>query len=169
MILRPMKPILLAVLFSTVVLTTGCKKGSETVAPAPGATPPAVGQQQPAAPKTETPAVKAPAPAAAATPAIADLPKVLAGIKDAATAEAAKAPLDAIVQQLQTAKAAAPAAAAPAAGTEALGGLSKMATDAAAKLGVSADTVAQITTLLANPAIKAVIGPTLEKLQGLLK
>ena len=52
---------------------------------------------------------------------------MLAGIKDTATATAAKAPLEAIVLQLQTAKNAAPAATT----TDALGGIGKLGAAAA--------------------------------------
>ena len=90
---------------------------------------------------------------------------MLAGIKDTATATAAKAPLEAIVLQLQTAKNAAPAATT----TDALGGIGKLVGDAAAKMGVSPEIMKQITGLMDNASVKAAIGPTLEKLQGLLK
>lgn len=157
------------VLLSTALLATACTKKAEPVTPAPL---PAAGQPAPAVQPTPAPAAVAPAAAPAApagdktvAPSVADLGKLLGGIKDAATAEAAKAPLDAIVQQLQTTKSVAPGAVTP----DSLGGLGKLAGDAAAKLGVSADTMKQITTLLDNPSVKAVIGPTLEKLQGLLK
>jgi hypothetical protein len=69
------------------------------------------------------------------------------------------------VQKLQGAKTALQGAG----GTDAQGVLGKLAGGAAAKLGVSPETMKQISTLLDNPSIKAVIGPTLEKLQGLLK
>lgn len=151
-------------LLSTALLATACTKETKAAPNTPPATPPAAGQPQPAAPNAGAPVVNK-APEAAAAPSVADLGKVLAGIKDGPTAEAAKAPLAAIVQQLEAAKKAAPAAA----GTEALSGLGKLAGDAAAKLGVSAETTKQITALLDNPSVKAVIGPTLEKLQGLLK
>ncbi|MEO6596835.1 MAG: hypothetical protein ABIP94_18990 [Planctomycetota bacterium] len=155
------------VLLSTALLATACTKKTDTPVPAAPATPPAATQPKPAAPAAPAHAVdKAATPEArAAAPSVADLGKLLSGIKDEATAKAAKTPLDAIVQQLQTTK----NAAAPAAKPDALGGLGKMAGDAATKLGVSADTVKQIGTLLNNPSVKAVIGPTLEKLQSLLK
>lgn len=148
-----MKNIACTLLISSLLLVPACTKESAAASLPPGAAP----QQTPTAPA----AGKA---APAATPAIADLPKVLAGIKDAASAEAAKGPLEGIVQQLEAAKSKA-AAAPAAAGTD----LGKLAGETATKLGISPDTVAQVTALLANPAIKAVIGPTLEKLQGLLK
>ncbi len=165
MMLRPMQPIAPVVLFSTLLLITACKKETATLTPITPPTVSADGPKKPEAPKPQVKAAPESKPAPAATTSVADLPKVLAGIKDAPTAEAAKAPLDSIVQQLQTAKNAAPAAASK----DAFGGLGKLAGDAAAKLGVSADTVATVGTLLANPTVKAVIGPTLEKLQGLLK
>ncbi len=149
------------------LLAVACTK--ETPAPTPTTPPqpaaPAAAPDQP--PKAMTVETAQPKPAAAA-PTIADLPKVLGTIVDGNTATAAKGQLEAITQQLQTAKAAAPASATGAA-KDALGGLGKLAGQAAAKLGVSADTVKQVATLLENPAIKAAIGPTLEKLQGLLQ
>ena len=169
--LCPMKHIAHRVLFSTFLLVTACTKTTEVLVPAP-ATPPVTAPAQPAQqpqPAAPAPAAAAPAPdkapAPVAAPSVADLGKLLGGIKDGATAEAAKAQLDALVNQLQTTKNATPANAA----TEGLGSLGKLAGDAATKLGVSADTVKQITTLLGNPAVKSAIGPTLEKLQGLLK
>ncbi|HEX5054013.1 MAG TPA: hypothetical protein VFZ65_19700 [Planctomycetota bacterium] len=155
------------VLLSTALLTAACTRETTTLVPDTPAKPAA---SQP--PKTETPAApvvsKAPDPAAAPAapaPSVADLGKLLGGIKDGETAKAAKGQLDAIAQQLQTTKNAVPAAASP----SALGDLGKMAGDAAAKLGVSPDVIKQIAALLADPSVKAAIGPTLEKLQGLLQ
>jgi hypothetical protein len=145
-----------ACLFTAFLLAAACTK--ESAAATPGTATP----QTPSAPAAAQPAAQPAAPTATAS--VADLPKVLAGIKDAATAEAAKAPLDAILQQLQAAKSAAGTAPAVT-GTD----LGKLAGDAATKLGASPEIVAQLGALLENPAIKAVIGPTLEKLQGLLK
>jgi hypothetical protein len=164
-----MKPILHLVLSATALLLTACSPASETPTPPAAKTPPAGAQPKPEAAVAPAPvAAPAPAPApksaAVAAPALADLGKVLGSIKDAPTAEAAKGPLDALVLQLQTAKASVPA------GTkDALGGISKLASDAAAKAGVSPEVMTQLASLLDNPTIKAVIGPTLEKLQGLLK
>jgi hypothetical protein len=160
-----MKSIASLVLFSALSLAASCSKESQAAGPGTGPAAPAAG-----APKAETPAVPktdAAKPAAqqpAATAAVADLPKILAGIKDAETAKSSKGALDTIVTQLEAAKAAAPA---PAAGGAV--DLGKIAGDTATKLGVSPETVEQVKKLLADPAIKAVIGPTLEKLQGLLK
>ncbi len=73
------------------------------------------------------------------------------------------------MQQLQAAKAAAPAGAASTvtnAANNAIGGLGKIAGDAAGKLGVGPEIVRAVTALLDTPAIKIVIGSTLEKLSG---
>lgn len=172
-----MRTTLHTALLSTALLLSACSPKPEATNPT---TPPA---NQPVAVPTPAP-VAAPAPlpdasgnpvaAPKVTPAanplpavptpIADLGKVLGNIKDGATAAAAKGGLDALVQQLSAAKTAATGGA-----EGGLGGLSKLATGAAAKAGLSPDVMATIQSLLDNPTIKAVIGPTLEKLQGLLK
>ena len=178
---RLMKSPLILALFST-VLATSCTKeaGAAPATPAapaaahtPPATPPAA--KTPAAPvaaPTAAPAVQpavtpVAAPAELKVPALADLGAFLGNIKDGASATAAKAPLEALLKQLQTTK----DAAAPAAGgaADALGGLTKAAAGIASKLGVSEDVVKQIGALLEKPEVKAAIGTTLEKLQGLLK
>jgi hypothetical protein len=155
----------LHLVLSSALLLTACSREPESNNPAP-TTPPTQEQPKPDAPKV--PPASAPTPAENTTPvappAIADLGKILGTIKDGPTAEAAKPKLDALVHQLQTAKAAVPAAA-----KDSLGGLGKLATDAAAKIGVGPEVMSQITALLQNPSVKAAIGPTLEKLQGLLK
>lgn len=161
-----MKPLSLAVLSLTTLLFTACSP-EPTPTPTPK-TPPT--QPQP------SPEVKAPTtapavmpdepvkPANVAAPALADLGKLLSTVKDAPTAEAAKPQLEALTQQLQTAKKSVSG------GTkDALGGLGKLATDAAGKLGVSSEVMTQIKTLLQDPAIAGVIGPVLQKLQGLLQ
>ena len=171
----------LHLVLSSALLITACTHEARPATPTNPETPPT--QEQPKsqgatvptptptptpAPSASTPAAHAPAPAAnqpsVAAPAITDLGKILATIKDGPTAEAAKGKLDALVQQLQTAKAAVPPVA-----KDSLGGLGKLATDAAAKTGVGTEVVRQITALLEIPAVKAAIGPTLEKLQGLLQ
>jgi hypothetical protein len=187
-----MKPILTVALFST-LFATACSKEPATPTPpanppanapantpakdlgnvpaAPNQTPPVA--QAPAVPEkpvtNEAPVAPTPTPAApVAAPSLADLPKLLASIKDGASANAAKAPLEALVSKLQTAK----DSAAPASGgnaTGALSGLSKIASDAAGKLGISEDVQKQIGALLEKPEVKAALGATLEKLKGLLK
>lgn len=186
-----MKSILTVALFST-LFATACSK--EPATPTPPANPPANAPANapakdlgnvPAAPNQTPPVVQAPpvaekeivtepatpTPAApVAVPSLADLPKLLASIKDGASANAAKAPLEALVSKLQTAKDS--AAAAPASGgtaSGALSGLTKIASDAAGKLGISEDVQKQIGALLEKPEVKAAIGATLEKLKGLAK
>ncbi len=139
--------------------TPAAKMPAEAPATTPTPTPAPVVAAKPAEPTP--PAAATPV----AVPTLAELPKLLAGITNSATATSAKAPLEALVQQLQTQK----AAAAPAAKTDTLGGLGKLATEAAAKVGLSPELTKQIGTLLENPEVKAVLGQTLEKLQGLMK
>ncbi len=162
-----MKADLRIAVFSIVLLASACTSKTDPAVPtAPPAGAPAKPETaMPKAASVDQAPASAVAPAAAPAPALSDLGKVLGSIKDAGTAGAAKGQLDALVQQLQTAKNAAPAAGAK----EALGAIGKVAGDAMGKLGISPDAAKQVATLLENPAIKAVIGPTLEKLQALLK
>ncbi len=163
-----MTSMLRSALFTLPLLVVACT--SETkVTPAEGQPQTQTPAQTPAQTPTQTPTQTPAQPAAAnapeaSAPALADLGKILGAIKDGTTAAAAKPSLDALVQQLEAAKTKAAANA-----TDALGGLGKVAADAAAKLGVGPEVVQQITALLDLPAVKAAIGPTLEKLQGLIK
>lgn len=99
-----------------------------------------------------------------------DLGRLLAGIQDGPTAEAAKGPLTAALPQLQSALAGAKAGgeAAGAGSAEAGAGANKMVQDVLAKFGLGAGTVDTITGLLGNPAVKSAIGPLLDQLKGLL-
>lgn len=119
----------------------------------------------------EAPAVPATTDAAAApaAPSI-DLGKLLGGITDGSTATAAKSPLESAVAQLKTALAGADAKAKVDAATgnaDASGG-KKMVDEVLAKFGLGGETVGQITALLQNEQVKAVLGPTLEQLKSLL-
>lgn len=109
------------------------------------------------------------AAAAQAAPTI-DLGKLLGGITDGNTATAAKSPLESAVAQLKTALAGADAKAkvdAAAGNADASAG-KKMVDDVLAKFGLGGETVGQITALLQNEQVKAVLGPTLEQLKSLL-
>jgi hypothetical protein len=164
-------------LFTVALLLGGCSKAepaqaANTPTPPAAATPPAADAPATPAPKVSNHVPQAPTdatqPAApAAAPTLADLPGLLAGIKDGATATAAKGKLDALVTMLEQKKLATEAkdAKAPAATGLDLG---KLAGSAMEKLGVSAETTKQITDLLAKPEVKAAIGTSLEKLKGLL-
>lgn len=142
------------------------------------------------APKVEAPKVDAPKPAAPTNPLnqladaakaaagnaqqpapveapkVEDLGKVLGGITDGPTAQAAKSKIESLIQQLKAAK--------NVATSGQLGGdLGKIAGAAAAKAGVDltalkAEAKKQVDSLLGNASIKAAIGPTLEQLKGLL-
>lgn len=104
--------------------------------------------------------------AAAATKSF-DVNKLLGGISDKPTAEAAKGPLEAVVAQL---KGLMGGASNPAAGgaADASTGMKKLSTDVLAKFGISGDTVGMITGLLGNPAVSGAIGPVLNQLKGLI-
>lgn len=107
--------------------------------------------------------------AAPAAPTI-DLGKLLAGITDGGTATAAKSPLESAVAQLKAALAGADAKAKVDAATgnaDAAGG-KKLVDEVLAKFGLGGETVGQITALLQNEQVKAVLGPTLEQLKSLL-
>lgn len=90
-----------------------------------------------------------------------DVNKLLAGITDGKSAEAAKGPLDSVVASLKGMVGGGGAA-------DATTGTKKLSSDALAKFGISADTMGLITSLLGNPAVTAVIGPTLNQLKGLI-
>ena len=115
-------------------------------------------------------ALQAQAQAATAAPSI-DLGKLLGGITDTSSATAAKSPLETAVAQLKTALTSADAKAkieATAGGSADASGGKKMVDEVLAKFGLGSGTVAQITSLLQNEQVKAVLGPTLEQLKGML-
>ncbi|MBL8729839.1 MAG: hypothetical protein JNM25_15535 [Planctomycetes bacterium] len=89
-----------------------------------------------------------------------DVNKLLAGITDGVTAEAAKGPLDSVVASLKGMAGGAVA--------DATSGVKKLGADTLAKYGITGETMGLITGLLDNPAVTAVIGPTLNQLKGLL-
>lgn len=164
-------------LFSTTFVFTACGSSTEAAANAPASGSPAnASSAQPPAPvyskAPETPAAKPPVPAANAptnAPAdpTADLGKLLSTITDGPTAQAAKAKLETVIQSLEGMK--------NAATSGQLGAdLGKLAGAAASKVGVDlagwkVAAEKQVTSLLANPAVKGAIGPTLDRLQALLK
>lgn len=116
-----------------------------------------------------TPAMPSDAAAAPVAPTI-DLGKLLGGITDSNTASAAKSPLESAVAQLKTALAGADAKAkidATTGNADASGG-KKLVDEVLAKFGIGGETVGQITALLQNEQVKAVLGPTLEQLKSLL-
>jgi hypothetical protein len=92
-----------------------------------------------------------------------DVNKLLGGITDGPSAEAAKGPLDAAIASLKGMLTTGDGTTA-----EASGGMKQLGTDALAKFGISGDTLGMITGLLANPAVASVIGPTLNQLKSLL-
>ncbi len=115
------------------------------------------------------PAVPTDAAAAPAAPTI-DLGKLLGGITDGDTATAAKSPIESAVAQLKAALSGANAKAQVDAATgnaDAAGG-KKLVDEVLAKFGLGGETVGQITALLQNEQVKAVLGPTLEQLKSLL-
>lgn len=95
-----------------------------------------------------------------------DINKILGGITDKPSAEAAKGPLESAVASLKgmlgtdSAAGGAPA--------EASGGMKKVSADVLATFGVTGDTMGMITGLLGNPAVTAVIGPVLNQLKGMI-
>lgn len=99
-----------------------------------------------------------------------DIGAMLGGITDQPSAEAAKSPLEAAVTQLKTALGAAETAAKveQTAGTTDAAGARSMLDGVLAKFGLGAGTADQITALLQNDQVKAVLGSTLEQLKGLL-
>ena len=108
-------------------------------------------------------------PQAPAAPTIA-LGKLLGGIPDGGTATAAKSPLESAIAQLKAALAGADAKAkvdAAAGNADASAG-KKLVDEVLAKFGLGSGTVGQITALLQNEQVKAVLGPTLEQLKSLL-
>lgn len=110
------------------------------------------------------------APAAPANAPAIDLGKLLAGITDGGTATAAKSPLESAVEQLKAALAGADAKTKVDAATgnaDAAGGR-KLVDEVLAKFGIGGETVGQITALLQNEQVKAVLGSTLEQLKSLL-
>lgn len=166
-------------LVSTTVLFAACSKPTEAATQPPAnanaPVPPASPADVPAAPAPqpgkvpESPTNK---PVAApvtppAVPTMADLGKLLGSITDGPTAEAAKTQIEAVIQSLESTK--------KAATSGQLGSdLGKLAGAAAAKVGVDlaalkSAAMQQVTDLLARPAVKDAIGPTLDRLQSLLK
>ena len=101
-----------------------------------------------------------------------DLVKLLGGVTDGASAEAAKGPLETGIGALKKALAGADAKAkldgAAGGNTDTAGTAKKMASDVLAKFGLGAGTVDSIAKLLDNPAVKSAIGPMLEQLQGMI-
>ncbi len=89
-----------------------------------------------------------------------DVNKLLAGITDAKTAEAAKGPLDAVVASLKGLAGGAVA--------DASTGAKKLSADTLAKYGITGETMGLISGLLATPAVSSLIGPTLNQLKGLI-
>jgi hypothetical protein len=96
-----------------------------------------------------------------------DLGKLLAGIKDGPSAQAAKSPLEAGIAQLKTALAGAKQ---PAAGgtTGAAGGANNMVADVLAKFGLGSGSLGVINALMQNQAVTAAIGPALQSLKSLI-
>jgi len=160
-------------LFSTTFLFTACGSSTEaaTNAPATGSPANASSPQAPApvySKAPETPAAKPTVPATnAPVDPMADLGKLLSTITDGPTAQAAKARLETMLQSLEGMK--------NAATSGQLGSdLGKLAGAAASKAGVDlagwkVAAAKQVTSLLAMPAVKGAIGPTLDRLQSLLK
>lgn len=95
---------------------------------------------------------------------------MLGGITDQPWAEAAKAPLESAVPQLQTALDAANAKGRldQAAGTTDAAGVRSMLDGVLAKFGLGAGTVEPDRCTAADEQVKSVLGPTLEQLKGLL-
>jgi len=106
---------------------------------------------------------------AASMPSV-DIGALLGGITDQSSAEKAKSPLETAVTQLKTALGAAETQAKveQTAGTTDAAGARSMLDGVLAKFGLGADTADQITALLQNEQVKAVLGSTLEQLKGLL-
>ncbi len=148
-----MKPSLLVLSFLFAVVPASCG--------ALGGNTPTVDTPPVSVPSIEAPSVS--------TPTV-DIGSLLGGITDQPSAEAAKAPLESAVPQLQTALDAANAKGKldQAAGTTDAAGVSSMLDGVLAKFGLGAGTVDQIGALLQNEQVKSVLGPTLEQLKGLL-
>lgn len=106
---------------------------------------------------------------AASMPSV-DIGALLGGITDQASAEKAKSPLETAVAQLKTALGTAETQAKveQTAGTTDAAGARSMLDGVLAKFGLGAGTADQITALLQNEQVKAVLGSTLEQLKGLL-
>jgi hypothetical protein len=100
-----------------------------------------------------------------------DIGKMLAGIKDVGTANAAKGPLEAAIGQLKNAMGGIPAQAqqqAAASGGD-LGGITKQLTGSLlSSFGLGAGTMGVINTLMGNGGIAGALGPALSSLKGLL-
>jgi hypothetical protein len=92
-----------------------------------------------------------------------DIGKLLGGITDGATANAAKGPLEGAIAQLKNALSGATANAGGSADMA-----KKMAGDVLAKFGIGAGTLGTITNLMNNEAIKGAIGPMLAQLKSLI-
>ena len=92
-----------------------------------------------------------------------DIGKLLGGIKDGATANAAKGPLEGAIAQLKNALSGANANAGGSADMA-----KKLAGDVMAKFGLGAGTLGTITSLMSNDAIKGAIGPMLAQLKSLI-
>lgn len=139
-----------ALLVSSFLLLTGCGLLGSSDVPA-------------------APALPGDATATPAAPTV-DLGKLLAGITDGSTATAAKSPLESAVEQLKAALAGADAKAKvdTATGRADAAGGAKLVDEVLAKFGLGGETVGQITALLQNEQVKAVLGPTLEGLKSLL-
>lgn len=96
-----------------------------------------------------------------------DVNKILGGIKDKPTADAAKGPLEGAIASLKTLMG---GKAAPATGgaADATAGMKKLGADVLAKFGIDGTTLGTITGLLQNPAVAGAIGPVLNQLKGLI-
>ena len=92
-----------------------------------------------------------------------DIGKLLGGITDAPTANAAKGPLEGAIAQLKNALAGANAGSGGSADMA-----KKLTGDVLAKFGLGAGTMDTITSLMNNAAVKSAIGPMLEQLKSLI-
>jgi hypothetical protein len=138
-------------LLPSLLVVAGCGLFGGNDAPTKSVDPAAIAGEAPAAPTI-------------------DLGKLLGGITDGGTATAAKSPLESAIAQLKAALAGADAKAkvdAAAGNADASAG-KKLVDEVLAKFGLGSGTVGQITALLQNEQVKAVLGPTLEQLKSLL-
>jgi len=94
-----------------------------------------------------------------------DVNKILGGIKDKPTADAAKSPLEGAVAALKNMMSGNQATGGTA---DASSGAKKLGADVLAKFGIDASTLGTIKGLLDNPAIAGAIGPVLNQLKGLI-
>jgi hypothetical protein len=110
---------------------------------------------------------------ATAAPSV-DIAKLLGGVTDGPSAEAAKGPLEGAIAALKTALAGATAGAKAEAATtgatpeQTESKVKQVTTDVLTKFGLGADSAGMIGGLLGNPAVVGAIGPLLEQLKGML-